>query len=136
MTVTDTDGPGFDPGALKEKYRSERDKRLRADGTAQFVDVTEDFAGFATDPYAAEITPREPLTDDVDVVVIGGGLTEAMGAARLRQARTCTAYAIAPEYQAEMAPRCATIVALDTDHSPFLSRIAETAEIIERATRA
>ena len=27
---------GFDPDALREKYRQERDKRLRADGNAQY----------------------------------------------------------------------------------------------------
>ena len=29
----------FDPDALREKYRAERDKRLRADGNEQYVEV-------------------------------------------------------------------------------------------------
>ena len=28
--------PDFDPDALREKYRAERDKRLRADGNEQY----------------------------------------------------------------------------------------------------
>ena len=31
----------FDPDALREKYRQERDKRLRADGNDQYIDVAE-----------------------------------------------------------------------------------------------
>ena len=30
---------GFDPDALRAKYRAERDKRLRADGNDQYVEV-------------------------------------------------------------------------------------------------
>ena len=30
---------GFDPDALRAKYRAERDKRLRADGNEQYVEV-------------------------------------------------------------------------------------------------
>ena len=29
----------FDPDALREKYREERDKRLRKDGNAQYLEV-------------------------------------------------------------------------------------------------
>jgi cyclohexanone monooxygenase len=29
--------PGFDPDALRIKYREERDKRLRADGNDQYA---------------------------------------------------------------------------------------------------
>jgi cyclohexanone monooxygenase len=31
---------GFDPDALREKYRQEREKRLRDDGRKQYVDVS------------------------------------------------------------------------------------------------
>ena len=38
MTTTeDQDIPQFDPEQLRAKYRSERDKRLRADGNEQFL---------------------------------------------------------------------------------------------------
>lgn len=39
-------GPRFDPDALRAKYRAERDKRLRPDGIAQYVELTGKFAHF------------------------------------------------------------------------------------------
>ena len=42
---------GFDPDALREKYRQERDKRLRDDGNEQYVEVKGQFAHFLDDPY-------------------------------------------------------------------------------------
>lgn len=41
--------------------------------------------------------------------------------------------AIHPDHQAIMAARCATTVPLDADHSPFLTHVAEVADIIEAA---
>ena len=65
--------PDFDPDALRRKYREERDKRLRADGNEQYVEVKEALAHFVDDPYVEPGFTREPLTDEVEVVVIGGG---------------------------------------------------------------
>ena len=54
----------FDPDALRAKYREERDKRLRADGNAQYVEVTGKFAHFESDPYVAPASSarRSPTT--------------------------------------------------------------------------
>ena len=76
----------FDPDALREKYRAERDKRLRDDGNQQYVEVKGDFAHFVADPYVEPGFHREPLTDDVDVAVIGGGFGGLLAGARLREA--------------------------------------------------
>src|ERR1043165_7761294 len=35
----------FDPDALRQKYRDERDKRLRADGNEQYIEVSGGFGG-------------------------------------------------------------------------------------------
>ena len=75
----------FDPAALREKYRQERDKRLRAEGNAQYVGVTGKFAHFLEDPYVAPIV-REPVHDTVEVLVIGGGFAALLTGARLREA--------------------------------------------------
>ncbi|HVN86300.1 MAG TPA: NAD(P)/FAD-dependent oxidoreductase [Candidatus Binatia bacterium] len=77
---------GFDPDALREKYRAERDKRLRADGNAQYQEVVGDFARYIDDPYAGPMQPRAPLTDEVDVLIVGGGFGGLICGARLRQA--------------------------------------------------
>ena len=82
MTTVDL---GFDPDALRQKYREERDKRLRSDANDQYVEVTGEFAHYVEDPYVAPVV-RDPLTDDVEVVVIGGGFGGLLAAARLREA--------------------------------------------------
>ena len=38
-TVDEPEAPAFDPDALREKYRAERDKRLRPDGNEQYVEI-------------------------------------------------------------------------------------------------
>ena len=76
----------FDPKALREKYRQERDKRLRDDGNRQYIEVTGELADFVDDPYVEPGFEREPLTDDVDVAVIGGGFGGLLAGARLREA--------------------------------------------------
>ncbi|HEX7946764.1 MAG TPA: NAD(P)/FAD-dependent oxidoreductase [Phenylobacterium sp.] len=77
---------GFDPDALREKYRQERDKRLRADGEAQYVELSGPFARYAEDdPYADPGFTRAPLTDEVEVAIIGGGFSGLLASARLRE---------------------------------------------------
>ena len=85
-TAPENDALGFDPDALREKYREERDKRLRADGNDQYLEVKGDFAHFVDDPYVEPGFTRAPLTDQVEVVVIGGGFGGLLAAARLREA--------------------------------------------------
>jgi cyclohexanone monooxygenase len=75
----------FDPDALREKYRRERDRRLRSDGNEQYVEVKGQFAHFLDDPYVEPGFAREPLTDEVEVVVVGGGFGGLLAGARLRQ---------------------------------------------------
>ena len=79
-------GLGFDPDTLREKYRAERDKRLRTEGNEQYVEVKGEFADYVDDPYIDESIDRAPLTDDVDVIVVGGGFGGLLAGARLREA--------------------------------------------------
>jgi cation diffusion facilitator CzcD-associated flavoprotein CzcO len=81
--VTGTD---FDLDAARAKYREERDKRLRPDGNQQYVEVKGDFSHYVDDPYVEPGFTREPLTDDVEVLIIGGGFGGLMAGARLREA--------------------------------------------------
>ncbi|MBX3491003.1 NAD(P)/FAD-dependent oxidoreductase [Parvibaculum sp.] len=77
---------GFDPAALKKKYRAERDKRLRADANEQYVEIKGKFAHYLEDPYVEPGFARDPLTDEVDVVIVGGGFGGLLAGARLREA--------------------------------------------------
>ena len=80
------DDLGFDPQALQEKYRFERDKRLRDDANEQYQEIKGDFAHYLEDPYVEPGFTREPLTDEIEVVVIGGGFGGLLAGARLREA--------------------------------------------------
>ena len=77
---------GFDPDALREKYRQERDKRVRPEGNDQYVEVTGKFAHFVDDPYVEPGFTRDPLTDEIDIVIIGGGFGGLLAGARFREA--------------------------------------------------
>jgi cyclohexanone monooxygenase len=84
------DGEGaalaFDPAALKAKYREERDKRLRADANEQYVEMSGRYAHYLEDPYIAAPIERAALSDEREVVVIGGGFGGLLAGARLREA--------------------------------------------------
>ena len=81
VSVTDT----LDDTAIRAKYATERDKRLRDDGNEQYIEPVGNFAHYLEDPYV-EATPREPLTDDVTFAFIGGGFAGLVAGARLREA--------------------------------------------------
>lgn len=75
----------IDLGALRARYAHERARRLRPDGTGQYRSTTGEFGYYAKDPYTPR-AEREPLTDSVEVLVIGGGFGGLVTGARLRQA--------------------------------------------------
>ncbi|HEX4904465.1 MAG TPA: NAD(P)/FAD-dependent oxidoreductase, partial [Acidimicrobiales bacterium] len=74
----------IDKDALKEKYRQERDKRLRPDGNEQYLRLTGQLAHYLEDPYTP-VTEREPKTDHVTVAFIGGGFAGLVTGARLKE---------------------------------------------------
>ena len=73
----------FDPDDLAKKYRIERDKRLRQDGNEQYQEVSGEFSYFAEDPYINTELERDPLEDEVEVIIIGGGFGGMLAAVRL-----------------------------------------------------
>src|SRR5437870_8782202 len=83
---TDTQNLEFDPDALRAKYREERDRRVRADGNEQYVEVKGDFSRYIDDPYVDPGFKREPLTDTVEIVIVGGGFGGLLAGARLSEA--------------------------------------------------
>ncbi len=77
----------FDPDALREKYREERDKRLREDGPDQYIELSGQWARFAEeDPYVEPGFTRPPITEQIDVAIIGGGFSGLLASARLMEA--------------------------------------------------
>ena len=78
------DDLGFDPNALRDKYRAERDRRVRADGSEQYVEIAGQYAHYLEDPYVERLD-RAALSEDVEVVVVGGGFGGQLAAARLRE---------------------------------------------------
>ncbi len=82
----ETEDLGFNPDVLREKYRIERDKRLRSEGNEQYQQVIGDFTRYVDDPYIDAPIERDALADVVDVVIIGGGFGGLIAGARLREA--------------------------------------------------
>jgi cyclohexanone monooxygenase len=75
----------MDKSALLEKYRAERDKRLRPDGNAQYLRVAGKLAHYLEDPYT-QVAPRAAKTDHVTFAFIGGGFAGLVTGARLVEA--------------------------------------------------
>ncbi|GHH79650.1 monooxygenase [Streptomyces sulfonofaciens] len=78
--------PWFDPDALRRRYRAERDRRIRPEGSRQYQRTTGDFGYYVDDPYAQGGFSRQPRADRVEALVVGGGFGGLLAAARLRQA--------------------------------------------------
>ncbi len=75
----------LDVDAMRARYAAERDRRIRSDGATQYRRAAGSFGYYAKDPYTPRVE-REPLTDSVEVLVVGGGFGGLITGARLRQA--------------------------------------------------
>ncbi|MDR3660170.1 MAG: NAD(P)/FAD-dependent oxidoreductase [Mycobacterium sp.] len=90
-TYEDPCGPTQTPDdidipALREKYLHERDKRLRPEGSKQYLELEGEFAEFyEVDPYTP-VSFRDPIADDVEVAVLGGGIAGLLAGAYLKKA--------------------------------------------------
>lgn len=91
MTSTKPCGPtdtpqDIDIDALREKYRVEREKRLRTEGSRQYVETGDKFAQYGeTDPHT-ELIERDAIDTDMDVAVLGGGFAGLLAGAALKKA--------------------------------------------------
>ena len=92
MTTYDYDCPptqtpdDIDIDALREKYRQEREKRLRPEGSKQYIELEGELAEYyEIDPYTPPVA-REPITDDINVAILGGGIAGLLTGAYLKRA--------------------------------------------------
>ena len=76
----------IDIPALKEKYREERDRRIRPEGQEQYAPhedhLTHDT--YEHDPFSP-VVPRDSLSEDIDVAILGAGWTGILAAYHLTQ---------------------------------------------------
>jgi cyclohexanone monooxygenase len=81
-----TSPPTMDTKSLHRKYLAERDKRLRTEGDAQYLEAKGELAAFTHEPLAAPPPPRAALSEELDVLVVGGGFGGMLTGAELRDA--------------------------------------------------
>jgi cyclohexanone monooxygenase len=74
----------FNPNELRDRYREERDKRLRTDANEQYQEIAGDFAHYLDDPYVGPLQ-RDAVIEEVEVGIVGGGFGGMLVAARLRE---------------------------------------------------
>ncbi|MCE2488087.1 MAG: NAD(P)/FAD-dependent oxidoreductase [Desulfurellaceae bacterium] len=73
---------------IKQKFAEQRDLRLdyRPEGTGQYTsELTGTLAKYEDDPYGGALKPREPISDTVECLFIGGGFSALLTSARLRE---------------------------------------------------
>ena len=66
------DPSDIDVEALRERYRIEKEKRVRPDGNKQFKELKGEYAEFDRDPYTERVE-REPIVEETEVLIVGGG---------------------------------------------------------------
>ena len=76
---------GIDADALRERYRAERNKRLRPEGKRQYLDIGGRFAHYGDDPWAQPDFTRAPSSEAFNVIIVGGGLGGLLAGASLRK---------------------------------------------------
>jgi cation diffusion facilitator CzcD-associated flavoprotein CzcO len=76
----------FDKETVRAKYLSERDRRL-VEGRSEIRDLERDayFSSYREDPFTPR-TERDPVHDEADVVIVGGGIAGVLAGANLRKA--------------------------------------------------
>ena len=73
-------------GRLAARYQLERDKRLNAKGSAQYIAIEGQFEDFARDPNATDTITRSASVECIDVLIVGGGIAGILTSVQLRRA--------------------------------------------------
>jgi len=75
-----------DLAAIREKYRVEREKRLRSDGSTQYQELMREETHNAIDPNAHPDFTRAPIEEETEVLIVGGGFGGMLMSIRLQEA--------------------------------------------------
>src|SRR5215510_11151814 len=80
------DARELDIPSLRERYRLERDKRVRGEGQQQYLRTQDDYAAsHVADPHMP-LRTRASIAEDLDVAILGGGFSGLMAGVHLRNA--------------------------------------------------
>jgi cyclohexanone monooxygenase len=77
---------GIDLPALRQKYRQERDRRLRLEGIKQYVGTPGRFSYYEDNPYEGAPLQRASVSAEVQVLIIGAGFGGLLAGVHLREA--------------------------------------------------
>ncbi len=83
MTEQDSSAGGPSIDELRRRYQEERQKRLRPDGMAQYRDLSDEFEDLDRDPFVEPGFTRDPVVEEVTVVIVGGGFAGMLTAVHL-----------------------------------------------------
>jgi cation diffusion facilitator CzcD-associated flavoprotein CzcO len=80
----------IDIAAMREKYRQEREKRLRKDGQRQYLRTEGEFAStYEVDPHMP-VAPRAAISEELDVAILGAGWSGLLTAYHLKKSGVTT----------------------------------------------
>ncbi|HQV57253.1 MAG TPA: NAD(P)/FAD-dependent oxidoreductase, partial [Ilumatobacteraceae bacterium] len=65
--------PELSPEELRRRYEEERDKRKRPEGIYQYREAKGVYKDFDADPFADPNFTRDPVVEETDVFIVGGG---------------------------------------------------------------
>src|SRR3974390_524087 len=72
--------------ALREKYRQERDKRLRPEGQSQYMEPVGGFGSPSPSDPHMPVLRREPISIEIDAAILGAGFCGMLAAIELKKA--------------------------------------------------
>jgi cation diffusion facilitator CzcD-associated flavoprotein CzcO len=81
-----SDASRFDKETVRAKYLAERDRRL-VEGRSEIRDLQRDanFSRYRDDPFTPR-TERDPVNDEVDGLIVGGGIAGVLAGTNMRKA--------------------------------------------------
>lgn len=109
--------------------------RMRDDGTSVLDPVLAGPALYGSCSPAISMAAIERLTPQPMATMAAELTASALGRLHSTYVVCSEDRAVHPVHQRIMAERCTDSVTLETDHSPFVSMVAETADILENCAR-